>query len=103
MRDLRVTLVQTATAWHDPAANRAHFDALLGDLVLGLRDGGGRHAAAVVLGGAQGKAAPPGSDLQQVIVRRQLQLALGQQELHYHHRQRWLHGLQPQVDQENRG
>ena len=32
MRDLRVTLVQTATAWHDPGANRAHFDGLLAEL-----------------------------------------------------------------------
>lgn len=29
MRDLRVTLVQQPLAWHDAAANRAHFESLL--------------------------------------------------------------------------
>jgi predicted amidohydrolase len=29
VQDLTVTLVQTALAWHDPAANRAHFSELL--------------------------------------------------------------------------
>ena len=29
MQPLTLTLLQTATHWHDPAANRAHFDALL--------------------------------------------------------------------------
>ncbi|MDH5254656.1 MAG: hypothetical protein OEW72_01960 [Gammaproteobacteria bacterium] len=32
MQDLTVTLLQTALAWHEPAANRAHF----GELVHGL-------------------------------------------------------------------
>jgi predicted amidohydrolase len=32
VQDLTVTLLQTTLAWHDPAANRAHF----GDLVRGL-------------------------------------------------------------------
>jgi omega-amidase len=32
MSSLRVTLVQQSLAWHDPAANRAHFDALLAPL-----------------------------------------------------------------------
>ena len=36
MLDLRVSLVQAATVWHDPAANRV----LYGDLVRGLRDPG---------------------------------------------------------------
>lgn len=36
MRDLRVSLVQAATLWHDAAANRA----LYGDLVRGLADRG---------------------------------------------------------------
>lgn len=40
MRDLTVTLIQAATHWHDPAANRALFDARLdalagpGDLIV---------------------------------------------------------------------
>ena len=29
MQDLTVTLLQTALAWHEPAANRAHFSELL--------------------------------------------------------------------------
>lgn len=32
MQDLTITLVQTALAWHDPAANRAHFTELLRSL-----------------------------------------------------------------------
>ncbi|MEE4382887.1 MAG: amidohydrolase [Pseudomonadales bacterium] len=35
MRDLSLALLQTATHWHDPAANRAHFDGLLRDLAGG--------------------------------------------------------------------
>jgi predicted amidohydrolase len=38
VRDLRVTLVQSATHWHDAAANRAHFDARLGALEPGGTD-----------------------------------------------------------------
>ena len=29
MRDLKVSLLQTELRWHDPAANRAHFDGLI--------------------------------------------------------------------------
>lgn len=32
MQDLRVTLVQGATRWHDPAANRAHYGQLVSPL-----------------------------------------------------------------------
>ncbi|MEQ1803648.1 MAG: amidohydrolase [Gammaproteobacteria bacterium] len=32
MQDLTVTLLQTALAWHDPAANRAHFEDLVRSL-----------------------------------------------------------------------
>lgn len=35
MRDLTVSLIQAATHWHDPAANRALFDARLAALVRG--------------------------------------------------------------------
>ena len=33
MNDLRITLVQGATRWHDPAGNREYY----GDLIGGLR------------------------------------------------------------------
>lgn len=38
MRDLRVTLVQSATRWHDAAANRALFDARLAKVERGATD-----------------------------------------------------------------
>ena len=50
-------------------------------VVLLARDGGGRHAAAVVRGGVDGQPAPAGADLQQVVARAEVELAADQLEL----------------------
>ena len=52
------------------SAEAACRDLLLREIVLFARDRGGRDAAAVVLGGMDGEAAPAGADLHQVIVGR---------------------------------